>query len=67
MPSQMCGNTHIPLLFFLKKINRSHSAIATSQATKKIGYGEKKRRKEKTNPLTTFYRGFSLHKQGISD
>jgi hypothetical protein len=52
---------------FLKKINRSHHAIATSQAAQKIGYGDKERRKEKTNPLTTFYRGFSFHMQGISD
>jgi hypothetical protein len=30
---------------FLKKINRSHHAIATSQAAQKIGYGDKERRK----------------------
>jgi len=49
---------------FFKKINRSHHAIATSQAAQKIGYGDKERRKEKTNPLTTFYPGFFISYAG---
>jgi hypothetical protein len=53
--------------FFKKQTNRSHPAISHSQAAQKIGDGDKERRKEKTNPLTTFYRGFSFHMQGISD